>query len=274
MDELTLLRDTWQRIEPADIATVDRAREQLRSHMRAEQDKVAPRHGGVAGGREGRRFALAAAAAVIAMVVGVLWSVGSAPGAYAEWEPTPGPVDPHLVEVADERCQELYGRVLDSRPDDVDPMPQDMPPLFALDQRGEAAVAYFAGDEAFLVCHLTHTGATWQEVGGAAGGFDAHGPVDQPPFDPDRDHVRIDSHHTWRNQGTTITTVTGRVADDVAKVRLQREDGTPVVATVREGTFVAWWPSAHRAVRAEGFDHSGRPLGGDAPKIITGVSDD
>lgn len=45
----------------------------------------------------------------------------------------------------------------------------------------------------------------------------------------------------------------GRVGDHVSSVRIQRADGTPIVASVRNGWYLVWWPSTVnvRAIQVE-----------------------
>ena len=59
------------------------------------------------------------------------------------------------------------------------------------------------------------------------------------------DQVLLSSSHLTNRGGAAYSFADGRAGDGVSAVTLILDDGTNVQATVANGWFVAWWPSAH-----------------------------
>lgn len=176
---------------------------------------------------------------------------GGAPPAIAGWEPTPASVPADLMASVTDEC---------TPPDTAGATEQLLafmngdPQLTAVDVRGNAAAAVFTDDVQYLICNLVEEeGGSWT--------FSAS---QHDTFVPAESHViTADAQQQWVYGETSITTLVGRVAEDVEHVRVERADGVRIDATSQNGVFIAWWPSAHSVTTAEAFDVDGEMVGSD-----------
>jgi hypothetical protein len=67
----------------------------------------------------------------------------------------------------------------------------------------------------------------------------------------------MSSSHQTNRDGQAYSFADGHTGADVSAVALTLDDGTNVKATVDNGWFVAWWPSAHEVKSAEVTSPSG-----------------
>jgi hypothetical protein len=163
---------------------------------------------------------LAAAGVVGAIFLVVALPLGSAP-AYG-WTPEASSPDPDVVAGIRDWC---------TPPGDTGLPP--LPPSVLVDQRGTAAAGYF-GDETWVwVCFVHFDGTNWTADGTAGSGG---------PLDPFRPPVSIDSVMHWAGP-IDVTGVRGRVSEDVASVRVIRTDGEEIEASIKDGVYLAWWPT-------------------------------
>jgi hypothetical protein len=112
-------------------------------------------------------------------------------------------------------------------------------PLKLTDTRGPFTFSIYADDSASATCI---NGPSFSAVGASQ----ASAPIDVPAG-----HILLSSsHHTYRS-GAAYSFADGRAGDGVTGVTLALDDGSEVQATVDNGWYVAWWPSAQAVKSAD-----------------------
>ena len=189
--------------------------------------------------RRGRSIALSFGLVGVAAIG--LWLASATPlnprpsVTFAGWTSTPSAPDLSLAASGSAACN-------------VDPSMN----LVAQDQRGNAAALLYRGGDQLAICLVvrdsagsvvaTTTGFTrLAEFGGA---LSVDTILSAPPA----------------GQDPGIRIVAGRVSAHATRVDLAREDGTSVGATVRAGSFLAWWPTDDDATEAVAKDSHGATL--------------
>ncbi len=148
---------------------------------------------------------------------------------------------------------------VDGSPVDV-PMPEapqppsTLPPLIALDIRGDVAFAVYQDAGWTVACVAVQDGDGWRDQGVQAG-----------PGTSDPQPGILATSGAAAVGGEQITTVTGTLADDAARVTFRLDDGTQVEASVRGSTWAAWFPGDRRldpsSITAYDDAGSATPLG-------------
>jgi hypothetical protein len=174
-----------------------------------------------------RRPALTALSggAVLAGAAGVAIGVlGGASPAFAGWSPTPTSPSPGQLAKAVGSCRSRapFGGL----------------PLRLTDTRGPFTFMVYATDQTSDICI---TGPSFTSVSG----WESSRPQTVPPG-----HLDLTTDHTAARGGAAYSFADGRAAGNVSAVTLKLDDGSRVQATVENGWFVAWWPSAHQVVSA------------------------
>ena len=199
-----------------------------------------------AGTRRRRRRGLVGltAAGVLGAIflVVVAFPPGSAP-AYG-WTPEASSPDPEVIGGIRGWC---------APPADSPEGP--LPPTVVVDQRGTAAAGYFADETREFVCFVHFDGTNWTNDGTAG----ASGPLD--PFEPP---LSIDGVAAWSGP-VEVTGVRGRVSEDVASVRVIRDDGQEVEASMQGGFYLAWWPTGDTVRSVVALNSAGKVAGRCAP---------
>ncbi|MDQ3689988.1 MAG: hypothetical protein M3406_08150 [Chloroflexota bacterium] len=189
-----------------------------------------------------RRWRLVAVSAVAATVVLVLaivtQSLGRPQAAFASWTAVPGVPDPALAAAAESDCPVV--------PSSRSRMPSfSHLPLVAQDRRGQAALMLFSDGDAVALCLILPDRTKAMSAG------------QRPPL-----HGTVEiltAIRAERTEGETATLL-GQVADTVTTVDIVRDDGLVVVATVKDGFFLAWWPGPAEASEVRAYDASGHLL--------------
>jgi hypothetical protein len=201
--------------------------------------------------------------AITVAAVLVVGNLTAPPSAFAGWTAVPRSTDPAVAEVVEDACRSLLEHPADDpnfeRMYDADqqrrisawPDPATLP-LVAEDQRGEVIMAFFTDGHIYADCTIQqHTERGYSAVGlgeiegerrgvlRLLGGVSAAGSADVPP----------------------MRSVIGDVAREAATVIIERQEGEPVTATVRNGYFLAWWPTAADIIRITAYDEGGNVLG-------------
>ena len=169
------------------------------------------------------------------------------------WTSAPGPApgDPQTVERRlHQACDPSMRMLADTPvPDHLGPDHPAAPlPSVASDNRGQITVALFAGDRHVFVCLVDRVDrAAWEVIGG--GGTIA------PPHARGTNTALVE--HRSQVRDGVLTALAGTVGPDVDEVTAELVDGTLARATVANGYYVVWWPTAVEAevivARSEGF---------------------
>jgi hypothetical protein len=174
--------------------------------------------------------------------------VGTTPQAFAQlrdvlgpWQPSPFVPDPQLVAAADATCRAFHRGSLGS--------------LVVVDVRGGGVVeAFYAeGQRDFFECtqmRVSETGQVTADQGGGSGG-------DPRPAPAAFELMHLGGgHSTGPNGEPRAATTFGRAGAGIARVQIQVAGQPPIVATLVNGWFAAWWPGGPRATTL-GFDGGG-----------------
>jgi len=185
-------------------------------------------------------------AAAAAAVVGLLVLPGSlgASRAYASWTPQPRPVVGDVLARSSAACRAAMA--------DTERRGEEVPPELRPDVRAETArtvVAEQRGDFLFLAM-ATDTGATAQCFLRADDPGRVYGTTGSAPT-PSAPPLAVLAADQIESEGAGLTSgpegsyafAQGRVGSDVRAVTLRVGDVT-VEATVSDGWFAAWWPTA------------------------------
>ncbi len=210
-----------------------------------------------------RLLALAAAgpATVIVIAVLIIQSLAAPPEAFAGWTAVPSAPDPASAAVVEHECRKFLpeaAQLSDERMFNEEQRhrmeavgnPATLP-LVAQDRRGEVTLALFTDGHLYADCTIRTSGRGSAAIGigwfegepdravRLVGGVKAEGSDDVPP----------------------MHSVIGQVGPDVASVVIERSEGEPVTATVADGYFLAWWPSAADIVGITAYDEAGKSVG-------------
>lgn len=196
------------------------------------------------------RWAIPAAAAAALVGVMTVWGGpgGNAP-AYASWTAGPMPVDGADLATAESACRENVAEALGRTGEDPTTRPTATPESFrtvASERRGDFLfLAMASSDGSTTTCF--YDAAKPSEVRGSSAGLSTQGSPPPTSLAPNE----IESNGGGMSSGPegTYSFAEGRVGAEVAAVTVKSE-GREVRATVADGWFVAWWPSAETAPNA------------------------
>ncbi len=205
-------------------------------------------------GRRLRRPALTALSGGVAVAgaAGVaILALGGASPAFAGWSATPTAPAPGQLSKAIGSCRSHA--------------PFGALPLKLTDTRGPFTFMVYATDQSSEICI---TGPSFTSVSGW---------TSSRPQRVAAGQLDLTTDHTTNRAGTAYSFADGRAGGDVSAATLKLDDGSRVQATVQNGWFVAWWPSAHRVLSAtlttpggrhtQKFRAAGSPCG---PELCTG----
>ncbi len=113
--------------------------------------------------------------------------------------------------------------------------PTSLPPLVALDVRGDIAFAVYQDEQWTVTCVATADGGSWRDQGVQVGPGSAG---QQPGIVSAGGSAAVD--------GTQITTVTGSAPAGTTRVTFRLDDGTEVQASLVGTTWAAWFPGDRR----------------------------
>jgi hypothetical protein len=225
-DSLALLRNANP--VQANPTAVDSAQatamfEQIVSEPRNAHGRLRRIAGRLVGGRGARaRLAVGGAGitAVAAAIVVVAISGSAAQPAFAGWSTTPTSALPEQTTAAAHRCG-LAGRVL-------------------VEARGPYTAAVFASRAGGSACVEGPSLSFVASVGGAQAADNR--------FKPDQigTAVATGSDHT----GHAFVLLAGRVGSAVRSIVIHRSNHTDVVASIKDGWYLAWWPARAHATNA------------------------
>jgi hypothetical protein len=166
--------------------------------------------------------ALAGTAGAVAALV----SFGAgASNAFAGWSPAPTPPSPAQLAAAHVDCKAHS--------------PIAGIPLKLTDTRGPFAFSVYADSVSSAICI---SGPSFTSVSGSMASAPANVPAG---------HVLLSSSHLTNRDGQAYSFADGHTGAGVNGVTLVLDGGTKVQATVANGWFVAWWPSAHEVKTAD-----------------------
>lgn len=156
--------------------------------------------------------------------------------AFAGWGATPSLPDAELAASGTSPCH-VDGEAME---------------LVAQDQRGNAAALLYRGGNELAICLVVRDSAG--TVVATTTGFsrlaEFEGTLSVDTI--------LSQPRTGQNAGIRI--VAGRIDADVTRVDVTREDDASVEATVKSGSFLAWWPTDEDALEVTAKDARGATL--------------
>jgi hypothetical protein len=185
-----------------------------------------PRHGvsPVAGSWRLRRARLAVGGAGISAVVATIVVVavsGSAAGpAFAGWSPRPMLALPGTIAVATSRCG-LTGPAL-------------------VEKRGPYTAAVFASRAGGSACVVGPSMSFVGSIGGVR--------APDNPITPNQ--VQTAAASSSDSKGHAFVLVAGRVGSAVRSIVIHRSNHSDVIASIKHGWYLAWWPADAHAINA------------------------
>jgi hypothetical protein len=216
-------------------------------------------------GRPRSRWAAMALVPLAGLLVTVIAIQAFRPeSAFASWSAVPTDPDPALEAalLAGPGCQAPVSPDMTAEErvfaEDINSLP-----MVLVDQRGTSAVALFAEHRAAGVasklCLGSHDGSGVLATSGSGSGLDAQeSPSDGPMRLVGRLQLRSDG-------GETLTAAFGTSDASVARVVVGRTTGGDVIATVKDGYWVAWWPGDAALEQATAFGADGAEITAIAP---------
>ncbi len=162
---------------------------------------------------------LSGAAAFAAAGGAVLALLGNAAPAFAGWSPTPTTPRAGQLAAATARCRAS--------------VPDSGLPLALSDTRGPYTFEIFATDRTRDTCL---SGPSVLHTDGITSDARTTVPADR---------LMLAGDHATIGPGATYSIAEGRAGAGVTAATFTLDDGSRIRATVRDGWFVAWWPSAH-----------------------------
>lgn len=187
------------------------------------------------------------------------------PPTHLGWTSAPGPPpgDPQTVERRlHEVCDPSMRMLADSRDHLAPDLPSEPMPLAVSDSRGQVTVAVFAGGPHAFLCLVDRVDPdAWNVIGGG-------GPIAPP--DAAASTTAIGQHKSTVREGV-VTALNGTVGPDVDEIAVELVDGTLVRASIGDGYYVAWWPSAIEPRTVVAFQQ-GQVVAEIPPPDITGGS--
>jgi hypothetical protein len=169
--------------------------------------------------------ALAGAAGTAGAVVAVVSLSAGASNAFAGWTPSPTLPSPQQLAAASVDCKAHS--------------PIAGLPLKVTDTRGPFTFSVYASSDSSAVCI---SGPSFTSVSGSMTSASAKVAAGR---------VTLSTSHLTNRDGQAYSFADGHTGDGVSAVTLILDDGTKVSATVANGWYVAWWPSAHEVKAAD-----------------------
>ncbi len=195
----------------------------------------------------------------------VMLPLGVGAPAIAGWEATPRPAPPELLARVTEACTPPTSAEAGA---ELSGFMAEDPPLVGVDVRGNAAAAVFADAEQYLICNLVdEDDSGWSFSASQYDRFRGVGPNTNGG-----DAISADAQFGWSYGQSTITTLVGRVSEEVDTVTVERSDGLMVDTTLDNGMFIAWWPTSHDLESAYAYDADAVLLGSDDTAIRGGFT--
>ena len=160
--------------------------------------------------------------------------------AFAGWVPTPTTPDPTTLAWARANCLYTGSQFIDPGT------------LVLQDQRGSSAYFLFENNDGFVDCFVKVVNGQPQNATSGGGAlFDHPEQPIQSNLTSTRDH--LNPENDW-------AAVTGRAAGAV-RVEVILDSHTVVLATVKHGLFIAWWPGDAWPTQIRAFSGSGATIG-------------
>lgn len=188
-----------------------------------------------------RWFALAGAAAGLGLIVTVM--PGAKPqDAFASWTAQPSQVDPATKAQATKACTDAMKKAsapIPGVPASEQPAPQGDPVFQVAEQRGDYILVALAGDQGGEFNCLSKA-ATPDQLMASGGGLPS---VGVKPVTPAADGLVSNGASLFGFDGTGLAVVQGTVGKQVVGVTAHSA-GKSVKATLDNGLFAAWWPTA------------------------------
>lgn len=169
--------------------------------------------------------ALAGAAGTAGAVIAAVSLGAGASNAFAGWSSTPTPPSPTQLAAAGANCKQhspIAG----------------LPPVLT-DTRGPFTFVVYANQRESAECI---SGPSFTSVSGS---------MSSAPIEVPAGQVLLRTDHETRRDGQAYSFADGHTGSGVRGVKLVLDDGKAVQATVENGRFVAWWPSAHEVKTAK-----------------------
>lgn len=144
------------------------------------------------------------------------------------------------------------------------PFPTELPPLAAVDRRGDKALAVFENNKDSVACMLSIKDGAWETTGMMFGLL---------PGDPNAGTVAgavsaVMGSTSVGPSGASNNIAAGQVPDGVSRVTLTFADGTEAEATVAEGIYAAWFPAelGNAPQKVTMYDAAGNPTVTNTPQ--------
>ncbi|PYC88050.1 hypothetical protein C7C46_01925 [Streptomyces tateyamensis] len=204
----------------------------------------------LSGARSTRRsWRLVTATAVVASGVCGWVAVGTLSGAdpaYASWTPSPSAVAAAQVEELGQTCNQRL-------PHPPAEQPPAMAPVLA-EQRGAFSAVLLGSPDRIAVC-----------VSGKHSWIAGY--TDSPTLDPGQ--VLAVTGNGGKTSGSDAARyVYGRLSPSGAAVTVETSDGRHVTASVRDGYYFAWWPSAADPTKIIAADSAGSTVASTQPALV------
>jgi hypothetical protein len=169
------------------------------------------------------------------------------------WQATPFSIDPRLWAEADRAC----------RNSGMDPFPNVM--LVVIDARGEGVLqAQFAGlpgSTATCMDMTVHADGSVEALGGGGTAFGAaFRPLQQFELQVDGMSGNGGDGMGPGAGGPGSVQVSGRAGPGIAQVRIIAPGQPPIVASLENGWFLAWWHGSFEPVAVVGLDTLGNQV--------------
>lgn len=127
--------------------------------------------------------------------------------------------------------------------------------LKVIDQRGEAAAAYYGDGNDYALCLTRKDSTGWIPLG-AVGAVGAPSSGLAPKMT-----MATPALQGTGDRGTfSLTAALGTVPTDTQSVQVTLTDGSKVDASVANGTYVAWWPGQVETSSATAYGLSTAPI--------------
>lgn len=164
------------------------------------------------------------------------------------WRPQPLPVDRETISASEQAC-----RAAES--DFGVQGPATTGRLVAVDARGggRLTLLYVGRGDAYLACQVDVGPEQPRWIGGSSADAGAQHVLAA-------DDVVIVGSGGMSGGGGASSSVVGRVGVDVTAVRVVFASGSSLQASVGDGWFLAWWPTAEMGFVAEALNASGQKV--------------
>ncbi len=243
-------------LPPADTEARALADEIRRAHPAEHQDGHS-----VTNRRRMVRLAVVAGVTAVAIAVGgsLIISPDRSP-AIAGWEGEPQSWNDALASEATDQC---FGtETADATGLDYEPA-GDLP-LVAMDVRGNAGLVTFADADEYVLCHLVESDqGAWEYWSKMMQTFSGSTQQGGP--------LVVDVQYRWIHDGQSVTTVLGRVDDEVERVLIELENGARFQATVIDDFVLAWWPVRSDVNEVRALNGDGEVIGREEAPGVGGL---